>query len=294
MRLFSALMLLGVFVSSTLAAPAAGPAGRPKPLDRMTVEELREEAHRLTRDDVPYVKYIREINTAADEAWPKLKDSEQFGFTVHVYWKVVDSLRLLTGNFALPQNLLKEPFDPKYTAAMELASVMQTLKFQKPYREFCNEVFASEPFQNSPSVYRDAVIDLWRRHEKARRAVPYSALLALNQPGMGHSGASTWMNELTVGDLYESLGEHALAADWYAKVPPEGLGPLKAADALFAAGKMDKAAEQYRDVLSHLHEWAARQPKLRDTAIAEPLESANLQEVRKHVEGRLAEIDRRK
>jgi hypothetical protein len=296
MRPYTSLLLLGLILgtaSSARAADAVG--GKPKGVDQMSVEELREEARRLCTDDVPYAKYVRAILQAADEAWPKLKESEQYPFKVHVYWQVVDALRLLTGAFVLPKHFQDVPFDPKYSAAMELAGALEKLKLNEQSRAFYKDVFASDSFQKSGSKYRDAVIDLWRRYEKTGRAMPYSILLALNQPGMGHPRGSTlWTNELRLGHLYEQLGEHATAAEWYAKVPPEGLGPLKAADASFAAAQYDVAAERYEKVLGQLDEWATRLPRLQASALAEPLESANLQEIRKHAESRLNEIKRLK
>jgi tetratricopeptide (TPR) repeat protein len=195
----------------------------------------------------------------------------------------------------MPPGVHDAPFDPKFSGAMELASAMEWLKLDKESKALYADFFASDTFQKSGSAYREAVIDLWKRYEKAGRAIPYSQLTALNQPGIGHPRGSTlWTHELSLGKMYADLGEHATAAEWYAKVPPEGLGPLKAADELFAAGRHDDAAAKYSDILTHLDDWAAKQPRLRDTALAEPLESANLANVKKHIEERLVQIKKLK
>ena len=97
-----------------------------------------------------------------------------------------------------------------------------------------------------------------------------------------------------IAEMYGQVGDHVDEAKWYLRVSPKALGPLKAGDAFFAAGKPEDAAVQYNIVLTDLQDWAKLKATLRETQWAEPLEFADLDAIRKHAAAQLEQIDRAK
>lgn len=284
---------LGALLFLLLAAGCAADSGNaaPKGLGQMTLEEVRDEVHRLYRDDLPFAPHIRSLTLAADNVWPTLNRSQQIQYQVHVYAPLMDALRLLT-------NVVRQPVEPagrRNCVAINISKAIDGLKQHARYAPFYKEVFESPEFKDSDSVFHPAVVELWTRYERAGKPVPYTHLLCLNQPIQYRrekvGGGGDYIRSSIAG-MYAELDDHDAEAKWYEGVGPTGLGPLKAADALFAAKRFREAGEKYNAVLSDLQAWAALKPTLKKSALAEPLEDADLDAVRKHAETRLAEIKR--
>jgi hypothetical protein len=272
-----------------LAGANRAAARPPKRIGEMTVQEVRDEVHRLYKNDLPYAKYIRAITDVADDAWPKLNEPERIRLEVDVYSRLMDALQLLNKEIDLPYDAATRT----YLASVDISLALDASKLGKQNMAFYQEVFASREFNQSDSAYRDTVIELWKKYEKSGKVVPYAKLLMLNQSKMGRPDGLRGDSILAqIAEMYGELGDHHVEASWYLKVSPAGLGPLKAADAFFAAQNFPAAAAQYKQVLADLDSWAVLKPELRNTALAEPLEFADLTQIREHATRTLTELKR--
>lgn len=270
-----------------LVTLASFSAAAPKGLGEMTLEEVRDEVHRLYRDDLPYAPHIRKLTEAADAAWPTLPEAEKIRYQVHVYARLMDALRLLTGQTALPADAIGR----RYQAAVSISLAIDGSKLGTAYQQYYKDVFESEEFKASDSAFKETVIDLRASYERAKKLVPYTNLLLLNQARMGRpDGQDGDGIRSHIAIMYAELGDHVAEAKWYEGVSPAGLGPFKTADALFAAARYPEAAEKYRKVLAELDAWAKLKPHLKQTALAEPLEFTDLGAIKEKAEARLAEI----
>lgn len=262
----------------------------PKGLGEMTREEVRDEVHRLYSADLPYAPYIKRLTDAADAAWPTLNEPKKTKYEVYVYARLMDALRLLKGETALPADAAGR----RYQAAVSISLAIDGSKLGAEYQQFYKDVFQSEEFKASNSAFKETVIDLWTRYERAKKLVPYTDLLHLNQARMGRpDGQDGDGLRSHIATMYAELGDHVAEAKWYEGVSPAGLGPLKAADALFAAERYRDAAEKYATVLARLGEWAKQKPRLKQTAVAEPLEFAELEAIKEKAQARFDESKRR-
>lgn len=262
-----------------------------KGMGEMSSQELRAEFKRLYREDLPYADYMRAMALKADTAWMDGDHLQRIANERRVYGSLMEAVRYLTGAIQMPADAGHR----RYIAAtrISIAFTYGNLDMEHESVRFHREVFQSPEFQKSDSVYHDAIIDLWQRFEKAGRSVPYYNLLGLNQPTTGRPGGqSHFVMDLSVADMYTELAEHETAARWYEKVPPEGLGALKAADAYFLAKKYTEAERLYGSVFDNLDDWVTRQPELRKRALAMPLQTMDPEATKRHVAQRLVEIDR--
>ena len=278
--------LFGLLLVTFCVCEVAYAGSTPKGIGEMTPQEVRDEVHRLYKDDLPYATYIKGITSIADAAWPKLNDAERIGYEVNVYARLMDAERLLIGVTALPADAAGR----RYQAAVSISLAMDGEKLGPKYPQFYADVFASPEFNASSSAFRGAVTDLWKRYAAAKKDVPYTELLLLNQAKMGtpdgQDGDPLWV---AIATLYAGVGDHQAEAEWYGRVSPAFLGPVRAADALFAAGQFNAAAERYRAVLEDLGQWAKIKPTLAGHQLYEPLQSADLGAIKARATAREAE-----
>lgn len=283
--LFSNLSRL-LFLATMLGVASAAP----KDFGQMSRGECRDEVHRLYRDGLPYSSYIKSLIEAADAAWPTLSQAKQDEYEARVYARLMHALRLLTGEVAAPADAAGR----KYQAAVSISLAIDGSQLGEKYQQFYKDVFQSDEFKGSNSAFNETVIDLWTRYERAKKVVPYTDLLLLNQANMGRpAGQDGDGIRSSIAAMYADLGDHAAEAKWYEGVSPAGLGPLKLADALFAGERYREAAEQYAAVLADLDAWGKLKPTLKQTQIAEPLEFADLKSIKERAEARLDESKRR-
>jgi hypothetical protein len=279
--------LITVLLLTTMPGIASA---APKGVGEMTREEVRDEVHRLYRDDLSYARYIKRLIDAADAKWPTLSDAKKTEYQIYVYARLMDALRLLKGETAFPPDAAGR----RYQAAVSISLAIDGSKLAEEYQEFYKDVFNSEEFNASSSAYKETVIDLWTRYERTKKVVPYTDLLHLNQARMGRpDGQDGDGIRSHIATMYAELGDHVVEAKWYEGVSPAGLGPLKSADALFAAKRYGEAAEKYRKVLAELEAWVKLKPRLKETAVAEPLQFADLNAIKEKAEARLKESKQR-
>jgi len=211
-------------------------------------------------------------------------------FAPAVYARLLDALRLLTGQDR-PHKTSVVALTDIYQAAVSISLAIDESKIPGDYAPFYRDVFKSPEFAASDSAFHAAVVDLWTRYLQVGKSVPYTSLLLLNQERMGYpDGQDNEYLRAEIAQDYSDLGDHLAAAKWYEKVSPVGLGPLKVADELFAAKQYRDADAKYRSVRSNLNAWAARQPALMKLPMSTPLQQADMNEIRKHVEMRIQEI----
>jgi hypothetical protein len=278
------LPLMVVAFSPIAVLGADGPTTRPlRGIGEMTVEEVRDEVHQLYRDDLPYAGYMKRLITAADTAWPYLNSSGRIEYEVDIYGPLMDAMRLLNLQPAL-----------RYQSIIEISEAIDASRLTREYEPFYREVFASPEFRGTTSAFHDTVVDLWRRYQAANKTVPYTELLLLNQDTMGTpNGQNHESLRAAIGDCYAGVGDPASAATWYDRISPASLGPLRAADAYYAAHDYAAAVQRYRAVLAGLDAWAELKPQLLKQSLAYPLESVDLGQVKAHAETREADCKQR-
>ena len=92
-----------------------------------------------------------------------------------------------------------------------------------------------------------------------------------------------------IANLYAGLGDHRAEAEWFGRASPVFLGPVRAADALYEAGEFNAAADQYKAVLADIGQWAKIKPTLAGHQLLEPLQWADLDQIKAHAKAREAE-----
>jgi hypothetical protein len=273
-----------VAFSSIAVLGADGPTTRPgRGIGEMTADEVRDEVHQLYRDDLPYAGYMKRLITAADTAWPYLNSSGRIEYEVDIYGPLMDAVRLLNNQPAL-----------RYQAIVSISMAIDGARLTRAYEPFYREVFASPEFGGTTSAFHNAVVDLWKRYQAANKPVPYTELLLLNQDGMGTpNGQNHETLRAAIGDCYAAVGDPASAATWYDRISPASLGPLRAADAYYAAHDYETAALRYHEVLAGLDAWAELKPQLLKQSLGYALMDADLGQVKAHAETRQADCKRR-
>ena len=273
----------------TFATMLGVASAAPKGLGEMSRGEVRDEVHRLYRDDLPYSSYIKSLMDAADAAWPTLGQAEKDEYEARVYARLMHALRLLKDETGLPADAARR----KYQAAVNISLAIDDSHLganTKTSTRTCSGLTSSRA--RAPRSKRRSLNS--GHATSADKRVPYTDLLVLNQPRMGRPGGQDGDGvRSSIAAMYADLGDHAAEAKWYEGVSPAGLGPLKLADALFAGERYREAAEKYAAVLAALDSWAKLKPSLRQTQLAELLEFANLKSIKEKAEARLEESKRR-
>jgi hypothetical protein len=268
-----------------LSAGTATRAAAPRDYRDMTAAELKAEARAIYRDDLPYAETIKALLAQVDAEWPGADRARRDHLGAQVLRSVVKAMRMLEGRARDPKAATAQ----EQGATVELSMALDHLDIGSARATFYERVHAAPAFSTSRSGYHDVVVDLWERYQQAGKPVPYTQLLGLNLAGNGPSNGQSPL-DLGVGQMYEEVGANEAAAKWYAKLPAAALGPLKAADCYFAAGRREDAAGQYRRVLSAWGEWEKIKAKMSPWGYPWPLVTADLAQIKAHAETRLAEI----